>query len=215
MERMFVGSLILIAILGLESCASSGVEHPQSAVSAYCDAVRAKDAAAVYALLDEDARLGMQWPEFALWFDKNHALILEQAEELAQSQDASSVQVKGSVPLTGGIQAEVTWHNGKWLLAREVPTHTSWGSPAEAIEAFQGSLRAQDLEGVMRMLSEERRAAYLREMDLLDLMLAEKKGQSLVVRSNTAVLHLANGDKIFLVKERGSWKIHDYQSHHP
>ena len=209
-QRFLVTLLACLATLGV-GCGAERAESPVASIEAYHRAVADRDSDTVYALLDDDARLGMDPETFSVWFHKNHGVVLEQAQDLLTRAREGDVQVRATVDVAQGQTADTTWVDGRWYLASQAPARGAQETPRATLAAFRRALQAKDLADVLRLLSAERRAEYLSELDVLAGALGTGLDNAIVTNGDTAVLPLDNGDKVVLVREDGVWKVHGYE----
>ncbi len=208
LRLLLLGGLVTLT---LSACASQRVEHPMEAVTAYCRAVDKRAGQEVYELLDEDARMGMDRDAFLAWFERNYESIKEQSDELSRKAHKKDMDVKASVPVVSDKDAQVVWREGGWFLAEQAPTRSTWSSPRETLAALREALHEQDLEELMRLLSQERREAFLRELTVLEDKLQDSDAEAIVAHGDSADLILENGDRLRLVREGGLWKVQAYE----
>lgn len=204
--------ICLLLALGLGACSTQRVSHPVDAVDAYCRAVEREDADAVYAMLDEEARMGMDREAFEAWFARHHESILEQAQELKAQARAEAFEVEAAVPVRGGQEARVGWFDGGWYLTQEVPARSAQSTPRETLEALQQAIEEEDLEELLRLLSADLRGQYLRELQALGSRTRDSQDKAIVAHGDQADILLDNGDRILLVREEGVWKISGYET---
>ena len=193
----------------LLGCAQRAPE-PQDTLEAYRDAVLDGDASAVYALLDESARMGMDEEAFADYFRENSAAISDQSAALIERASAGGLDVEAQVPVEGFV-APVVFFEGRWFLAREEPTRSRQDTPRDTLDALFRMLSSRDLEGVVGLLSDERRTVYVQELDVLRDILSQSIDNVIVTDGDAAVLPLENGDRVLLVREDGVWKLQGYE----
>jgi hypothetical protein len=174
--------------------------------------VERQDAEAVYALLDEEARMGMDREAFAAWFARHQEAIQEQARELAARAGEDRFQIDAVVPVSSGQEAQAGWFAGGWYLTREAPARAAQGTPREALEALLAALREEDAQALLRLMSAARRAEFLREMELVGVHLEESLEGAIITQGDSAELLLKNGDRVRLAREDGLWKISGYEA---
>lgn len=211
MNRADLTCCLFLLALGLGACSTTRAEHPVDAVKAYHQAVQDRDPDAVYALLDEDGRLGMDPETFARYFERNYDGIAHQADQLlAGAADGDDIDVKARVPLPAGEEAELVWQRGSWWLASTTPSRGAQASPQQTLDAFRSALAGRNLDATLGLLSTERRSAYLAELELFRKSL-EGEDAEIVTNGNTAIVALTGGDKLILVREDGVWRVHGWE----
>ncbi len=204
------GVMFIVAV-GLWGCASDRTPHPTGAIEAYKAAVEDRDAAEVWGLLDESARMGLDEDGFAAYFEQHYDAIRDQSRRLARRVEVDgALQIEAQVPVAGSV-APVVWVEGGWFLGRESPTRSSQDTPRDTLEALLRALAARDLEGAMTLLSHERRTVYIQEMDALASGLGGSIDNAIVTDGDSAVLPLDNGDRVLLIREDGVWKLQGYE----
>lgn len=206
-----MGAVLTTAVLVLAAGCGERVLHPADTIEAYRSAVDARDAGAVYAMLDESARMGMDEEAFEEHFEAHYDAIRAQARRMARAaSQEGALRVEAEVQISGGI-APVVWADGDWALARETPTRSSQDTPRDTLLALLQALDARDLEGLVALLSHERRTVYIQELDVLRDGLKDGLGNAVITTGDTAVLPLNNGDKVLLVREDGVWRVQGYE----
>jgi hypothetical protein len=181
------------------------------ALTLYCQAVERGDAEAVYGLLDDSMKMGMDVEGFKAWFARNREGFQEQARDLAAHAREEDVRVEAAVPVVLGQEALLLWEDGEWRMLREVPARGAQRGPRETIESLRRALRDQDMEELLRLMSAERRAALLREMEALLTNLEGSQDNPIVTQGDRADLVLDNGDRVKLVREDGFWRVSNYE----
>lgn len=201
---------LLLSVFTLAACAQTA-SPPQSVIERYASAVADHDHDAVWELLDEDARMGMDEDEFEAFFEANHALIQEQADALVRGSRDVDVQIDALVELGDHRTASLTWQQDQWFLTEAVPTGTGQQTPRDTLAAFIAALDSKDLDNMLTLLSRNRRGALVGEFRALRQSIVASIDGGLVTRGDRAVLKLDNGDKVILVREEGEWRIEGFE----
>jgi hypothetical protein len=211
--RNFICTLLLALTAATAACTTTRAAHPADTVKAYHRAVHDRDSDAVYALLDEDGRLGMDPETFARYFESHYDGIVVQADQLlAGAGDGDDIEVHAAVPLEAGQEAELVWRRDSWWLAQTAPTRGAQASPQQTLDAFRSALAGRNLDATLALLSTERRGAYLAELDLFRKSMERTDGEEIVTNGDTAIVALDGGDKLILVREDGVWRVHGWEA---
>ena len=200
--------LVFIATLTL-GC--GGIDHPSEALTTYSEAVRAKDSDAVYGMLDESTRMGLDAGDFASYFERNYDEILEEAEALDARNEEDAVQVEAELPVGYGRTAKMTYSDGRWRLADKQPMAYGQQTPRDAVVAFVTALDESNFHSVLALLSTDRRSIYVGELVALRKTIEQGLESGIVTRGNRAILALDGGGRIILVREGDAWKIREFQ----
>lgn len=212
--RTFISSFFILAVaMTAAGCATTRADHPKDAIRSYHQAVEDRDADAVYALLDDEGRRGMDPETFARYFEENYDAISLQADQLlAGSERDQELRVHAKVPLPAGEQAELVWRSDNWWLAQTAPTRGAQASPQQTLDAFRSALAGRNLDATLALLSTERRSAYLAELELFRKSLEGAEGEEIVTNGDTAIIALSGGNKLILVREDGVWRVHGWEA---
>ncbi len=214
MRNLTITLLALVVALSA-GCTTMRAAHPKDTVQAYHRAVQDRDSDAVYALLDEDGRMGMDPETFARYFDANYDGIMIQADQLLRGvADGDTLEVSAAVPLPAGEKAELVWKRDSWWLAQTAPTRGAQASPQQTLDAFRSALAGRNLDATLALLSSERRNAYLAELELFRKSMERADGEEIVTNGDTAIVAMEGGDKLILVREDGVWRVHGWEAAH-
>lgn len=210
MRGRWMWSLVVVAAAGVAGCAPAA-EQPGDTIEAYVRAVKARDAEAIWALMDEDARLGLDEDAFEAFIEAHYDSILEQAQALEERADGAQATIEAEVPVASSRSAQLTWREGAWYMAQPVPTGQRQDTPRDVLNAFIAALQERSLDDMLALLSQNRRGAVVGEFDVLREQIAAGLDGELVTRGDRAVLKLDNGDRIVLIREEGKWHIEGFE----
>lgn len=199
---------LLIAMLAFAGCGGAGarVEPPATAVTEYVGAVRAGDAEAAYALLDEQTRAEVPFDEFRALMRHNRAELADQAEELEQLA-AQGVRARARVPLETGETVALVLEEGRWVIDGGVLDAPALRTPRDAILSLRRALRRRSLRGMERVLARQPRAEIEAEIERLLEETADEQDLRIEVQGNRARVVTTSGREITLVREAGEWRV--------
>jgi len=204
----------LAGLVALVGCGAAGpgrsTPEPRSALRAWAAAVRARDAGAAYALLDERARSETDAARFQALFDANHAELTAQAQAL-DARAASDVRARARLTLVDGEVVALVLEDGAWRIDGGVLDAPGLRAPEDAIAALRRALARRSLPGVLRVLSRETRADV--EAEIARFLEASGDVAALETRTegDTAEVRLGSGVRVTLVREGGAWRVVDVE----
>lgn len=196
----------------LAGCAAGGaaVARPEATVEAYVRAVRAGDAQAAYALLDEATRSTLTPEDLARLMEENREELQEQGEEL-ERRLGRGVEARAEVALPSGEEAVLVLEDGRWQLDGDVLGSPTLRTPRDAVMALRRSLMRRSLPGVVRVLARQPRAELEAEIERVLEETADELDLEYEVRGNTARVRTTGGREIQLIREAGEWRIVDVE----
>lgn len=197
-----------IAVLVLAGCGGAGarVEPPASTVSRYVGAVRAGDAGAAYALLDEETRAEVPFDEFRALMEANRAELSDQAEELERLA-AQGVPARARVPLETGETVALVLEDGRWVIDGGVLDAPALRTPRDAVLSLHRALRRRSFRGLERVLARQPRAEVEAEIERLLEETADEQDLRVEVEGRRARVVTTSGREITLVREAGEWRV--------
>lgn len=205
------------ALGGLVGCAPIRAVSPGPVVARYSEALQAQDAAAVWALLDDEARAELGSLEAV------EAYFAEAPEEL----DARGEQLRAVSPPTMSSRAEVrdshddvrdsvagerdpvvlVLEDEAWRLVGLFLDTPALQTPVDAVRAFRHAAERRSLPGLLRVLSRDSRAALEADLDGLTAATADEFGIEIVVEGDSGLARLPDGAVLRLVRESGEWHV--------
>lgn len=212
-------SLQLAALTLLSACAGAGaqVASPDETLEAYTRAVRAGDAEAVYALLDDEARANTD-------IETIRAQIADAREELSDQADAidrargastgpsgasssSSVDASAQVMLDDGERVVLVIEEGRWRILGGVMNAPSMRNPRDAVMAFRRAIQRRSLPGVLRVLARGQRTDLEQTLQTFLDDTEDELDMDYELDGNDAIIRTSTGRTIRLVRESGEWRI--------
>jgi hypothetical protein len=199
----------LLAFVILAGCASAPARVPDPAESAaqFVAALRRDQPEAAYALLDPALRGSLGRERFlALWRD-NRAELRELGERLSRVTIAP--KARAEVALDDGERIALVLEGGRWRLSGGVLDAQALGTPLDAVAELRRALRRQSLPALLRVLSRERRAAWMAAFEKSMEQTRDPLDLRIEVHGDEATVHLNGGGEIKLKREAGRWQVWD------
>jgi hypothetical protein len=160
-----------------------------------------------YALLDPRLRAQLSRRRFtALWKD-NQGELRELGRKLAQRELAANARAR--VELDDGEQVVVVLQDGGWRLEGGVLDAQALSTPLDAVAELRRALQRQSLPALLRVLSSERRAAWMATFERSAQQTADPLDLRVEIHGEEAIVHLTGGGEIHLKREAGRWQIWD------
>jgi hypothetical protein len=196
--------------LGLCACAATEparVPDPRATASAFADAAQRRDADAAWALLDPQLGARLDRAAFERQLADNAPELKALAAHLSRV-DPAALSV-AEVELRDGERVLLRLEDGQWRIDGGVLDAQALDTPVAAVIELRRALARQSLPALLRVLSAERRAAWLAAFERSMELSADPLDLELDVRGDEAVVHLRGGGEIRLRREGGTWHVHD------
>jgi hypothetical protein len=206
MSRRFA-SVLLVSALGCASSAPSSVPDPRATTVRFGAALLANRIDEAYALLDPELREKLPRSRFAELCAQNHAETLELATELEHGRDHPPARAE--LELDDGEQVQLVLQRGRWRLAGGMLDAQSLATPLDAVAALHRALLRQSLPALLRVLSQQRRAAWAAALDKTLSQTSDPLGLQVEIHDDDATVRLHEGGEIHLKREAGTWHVWD------
>ncbi len=219
--RLIGFAAVLSFTVALAGCGGAGAEDPRGVLHTYARALEEGRADDAYRLLSDDARRGTSIEQFRRMM-KEHP---EEVRELgrALSRPASAPFVSAKVSGGNGQDVDLVLENGKWKLELSAVDLYAQDTPRHAVVGFVRAIEQKRYDMALRYVPDSHRAG----LDAAKLKAAwegpEKEAIEAmrvgVKRSLSSAQIEETGDRaafpygsgtMQLVKERGVWKIEDF-----
>jgi hypothetical protein len=189
------------------SSAPRGASDPRVALARFFAALDAQRFDEAYAALDPQLRASMPRARFEVLARENQAELRALAQQL-QRVDAA-VRVTARVETAHGEAVTVLLESGEYRVAGGLLDAHALATPLDAVSELRRALSRDSLPALLRVLTAERRAAWLaafgdtleRTADPLDLRVE--------VHGDEAIVHMTGGGELHLRKQAGQWHVHD------
>jgi hypothetical protein len=201
-ERAWV---MIVGLLGLIACGHGAPPPAEATLDAIRRAMMEGDAEALYALSTSETK-AVHGP------DGVAELVAAGRDELRQTARALETaqgQLEVTLRFPDGDPVAMVIEDGSYRLHGAILGGASLGSPEEAVLALRAALERRSLQGVLRVLTTERRRAILAEMDALSESARDPLDFDMKITGDKAVVRLPGRTVIFLERESDEWRIVD------
>jgi hypothetical protein len=213
--------LAMIAFGTLGGCAAQRAEDPQSILRSYSHALEEGRAEDAYRMLSEEARRGISLEAFRRMVKDNPEEVREIAKALARP--TATPVVTATVTSGNGQELQLVLENGKWRVEATAIDLYAQDTPRHAIQGFVRAVERKRYDVVLKFVPDSHKEG----LDPSKLKTAweghDKEEIEQVVSSLRQALPTASieetGDRatmaygagtMQLVRERGLWKIEDF-----
>ena len=195
---------LLVCLLLTQGCAAKQ-STPDSVLREYLGAVQAKDPKKTYTLLGQQLKKSFgSEAEFAVFFTKHYAEILQEAEQLVTSPRP---RIEATLPLENNTQAFLYQSPQGWIVHRE-STLPAAKSVEEALRGLaQLALREANDGPLGFYLSAEAREERKLRLRAFAVMLARVGPYDLAVDEAHAVVRLKDGRSLRFYREGDHWSL--------
>lgn len=202
---------LLVAAQTLGCASRSEAHHPRSALDRYVRAVRANDPRAAYDLLSKEIRAQVTLEEFTRRWRESHGDLKHQAEAIEKARtQTSAYALRATIALGAQRTVSLALEGDRWRLLGGVGSGFDSASPKEAVQALVRALESRNFSAFLKLLSKPRREQFLKEMSLRLEKLKANLDRDIEVLGNRARLQYDPHYWIQLVKEKGVWKIVEF-----
>src|SRR5690349_18160961 len=164
------------------------VPDPRAAAVAFADAAQRRDAEAAWNLLDPELRARLDRAAFDRQLKDNAPELQALAKTLARVDPSGQAQAE--VELEDGERVLLVLEAGQWRIDGGVLDAQALDTPVAAVIELRRALVRQSLPALLRVLSAERRAAWLAVFEQSMERTADPLDLELDVRGDEAVVHL-------------------------
>ncbi len=224
MSRLVPSLLLLVAA----SCAPSRPATPEQALSAYAAAIRERRVEDAYALLSAEARRGLPLEAFRRVVLESRDDMDELARALARPTTAPVVTATLTAP--NGEEVVLFYEHGAWKVDAASVDLYGQDTPRKALRAFLRAYDKRRWDILLRLVPDAKKAPDDRSPPLDEEKLKaswegpQREDMQRVVSAIRAALPDAaieeTGERaampygasgtVLLVRERGAWKIEDF-----
>ena len=212
MSTLRLALLALVAASPALRCTpSQDTHHPRSALGQYVRAVRANNPQAAYALLSKKVRATVSLEEFTQRWKSGHTELLAQAEDIEKARgQTKAFALEARIEVGSRRTVSLALEGERWRILGGVGSGFESTSPREAVHALVRALESRSFSAFLRLLSKTRQEQFLREMSLRLEKLKANLDRDFEVTGNRARLQYDPRYWIQLVKEKGVWKIVEF-----
>lgn len=195
----------------LPGCVRDVDVGPESAIARWADALERRDAEAVHALLDEDARQALSVETLGRLLAENPAELDDHVRGVRQTRP----RARAVVDLPDGERAVLLREEGRWKVSGALLGVPVAVTPEDAIHALRRALRDPALAGVLAVLARRPRAGVLAEVERFLEDTEDELAWRSSLAGNEATVRTAGGWSIRLVRESGEWRVADVSAETP
>ena len=217
-----IAAAIVVALsCAAGGCAAQKAEDPQSILRSYSHALEEGRAEDAYRMLSEEARRGISLEAFRRMVKDNPEEVREIAKALARP--TATPVVTATVTSSNGQELQLVLENGKWRVEATAIDLYAQDTPRHAIQGFVRAVERKRYDVVLKFVPDSHKEG----LDSSKLKTAweghDKEEIEQVVSSLKQALPTASieetGDRatmpygagtMQLVRERGLWKIEDF-----
>lgn len=182
---------------------------PLATTAQLARAIERDEPLAAYALLDplQQSRIGRD--RFVALWRENRGELRELGARLKES--ALSAKAHAYVELADGERVTLVIEQGEYRLAGGLLDAQALDSPLDAVAELRRALMRQSLPALLRVLSRERRAAFVAAFEKSIAQTQDPLDLRVELNGDEATVHLTGGGRILLRREGGQWQIWDVQ----
>ncbi len=192
----------------MAGCAGQPLPDPDVALKEYQQAVARRDAAAVHAMLDADARAALSVQDVKRLLEGTGPQLDERAKAL--SATSARVDTTAEVTYSDGEVSVLNLEDGRFRVtgAGGLP---GWGAtPAQALGELRRALQRRSYSAMSAVLSSDSRRDLEQELKGLIDGLSRPEALDIDVDGDRAVVTTPSGHVVQLRREDGVWKVRDF-----
>jgi hypothetical protein len=178
---------------------------PRDAARQYEQAISRGDAAALHALLSQEAQSTYSVEDVAQLLERDGPDLLRHAS--ACIDPAAQVQATATIDSQIGLELGLVLEAGGFYVDSDTALFPRPQTPEAAVRALEWALRSGDTQRVEAILTAERRAGLEERRAALLESLSGLEQASVQVLDHRAVIELPDGQQIELLQEQGVWRV--------
>lgn len=212
MRLAMIAGSVLFLLLGVMGCRQAADPyHPKTALVQYVRHIEANDSKAAYEMLSKKLRRRLSYKAFARKWKKNYAELRIQAADIKKHLNKHKrYKVLAKMKLGKRRSVAFTHENKHWRIVAGVGGGVDAPTPREAVRALVKALEAKNFSAFLKLLSVERRKAFVKEINLRLEKLKANLDRDFEVTGNRARLQYDPRYWIMLVKENGAWRVVEF-----
>ena len=200
----------MIAVTALGCAPQGSVPDPKTAAEAYAAAAEKGDADAIFAMLSSRSRATTSKAEVDKAVASSKLELADQAKAIRAA--SGSIVAVARLRFDDGSEAALTLKDGRFWVASAGMLPGGGGTPEEALAALRDILQRRSYPALLRILTPALRAQV--EAQLRGVVEAlDNPGAVQIPPGATDVVEipLANGHKVKLRKEQGTWYVENFE----
>lgn len=217
------GMLCAFTGCAMTSCAPKAAQSPEAAVDAYVEAVQAGRLEEAYKMLSQESRRDLSFADFK-------KLVEENPEEIAAllvglKHQSAPPLVRAKVTTKDGDELTLIYEDGAWRVDESAVDLYSQSDARDALRSFLRAFDNKRYDILLNFVPDEQKqgltAALLKESwegeqqlemeQVVEALRAQVNTATLEVLGDRATMSYGSGGAVELVRERGVWKIEDFQ----
>jgi len=213
--RLVLAILATMVATGCGTVVKKRVTPPASTgVRAFVSALRSDNPRMAYDMLADETRRSVPFDEFAVLWKQSAPERKFQAQTLEEGLKGDpDLGERSRVVYADGKTVYLLREGGAWKLEAALVSRYHSANPRDAIQIFAEAVAARDYEGVMHILTSQRRNAIRKQVDAFATsLLGHLDDEISLVGKNKAVLRWEDADtryRIVLRKEGDEWRVDD------
>ena len=219
--RFALATLALSTAMGASACAGQNAEAPDSALRTYARALEDGRADDAYRMLSADARRGVSAEAFRRMVKENPEEVRELAKAL--SRPTAAPVVTAVVTTDNGQELELVLERGQWRVDSSAVDLYAQDTPRHALQGFVRALDQKRYDIILRYVPDSHKegldgpklkaaweGADKDEMQLVLVALKQALPTATIEETGDRATMAYGAGTVQLVKERGAWKIEDF-----
>ncbi|HSC89737.1 MAG TPA: hypothetical protein VLC09_20795 [Polyangiaceae bacterium] len=208
------GALVLLGLVSwlCGGCGGATLPAPEAAAQSYADAVERGDAEAMRALLTQRGREELDAATVTRLLKENQTELRARAGGLRDciAHGTCPSQARAQLLFDDGVEVALVGESGQFWIdgAGTLPARPS--TPEAALVELRWALRRGRPEGLMALLTDERRRAIQLDLRTLDEALGELELALIEVRGDHAEATLSHGVRVSLRRVAGAWRVEEF-----
>ena len=192
----------------LAGCATAQrAPDPAPTLEAYAAAVRAGDAAALHALLDEETRATVDEARLAELLTENQAELREQLDSVPTQR----LETRAVVELPTGDAAVLSLEDQQWRIDGGLLGTPALLTPVDAVRALRRALLRRGLSDVLAVFGRSLRGEVEAEVQRFLEETADELDYDTEIQGHAATVRTSGGRVVRLTREAGEWRVVDFE----
>jgi hypothetical protein len=199
--------LLLTWLVGCGGAQAARVPDPGVDARRFAIALRDDQPDVAYALLDRSAQQSLDRARFQQLWRENRIELQQLGAQLARS--ALQPRAHAQLDLESGERVVLVLEDGQWRVQGGLFDAQALSTPLDSVLELRRALQRQSLPSLLRVLSHERRAAWLSAFDKTVQQTRDPLDLRVEVHDDEAIVHITGGGEIHLKREAGQWHVWD------
>src|SRR4051794_21489530 len=189
MGRDCTALALWMALIGCASAQPAHVADPAIAAQRFGKALVDDQPEVAYALLDPEQQRAIDRARFLALWRSNRQEVRDIGERITRG--SARPVARTHLELEGGERVTLVLEDGQWRIEGGVMDAQALGTPIDAVLELRRALQRQSLPSLLRVLSRERRAAWLAAFDKNIQQTADALDLRVEVHDDDAIVHLS------------------------